>query len=119
MGAIWVRDRASLTPLGVFIDKFDERPGRSGGNFGGEARGDSFFRGDAAIFADFRIDSRALPLTLIAEYESDQYDREVRFGSIDSPSAWNLGCMGGRGKVSISAPLGCEAIRWVLPFPRR
>lgn len=80
-------------PLEVISDKFVDRPQRrrTGGDFGGESRGDSFFRGDAAIFGGLSYRFARAPLTFIAEYESDQYDREVGLGSLDAPSAWNLG----------------------------
>ena len=74
-------------------EKFDERPrvGQSGGEFGGQNRGKSFFRGNAAIFGGLAYRFPRKPLTLIAEYESDEYEREVQFGSLDAPSAWNFG----------------------------
>lgn len=80
-------------PLGAISEQFDRRPlfRESGGDFGGEPRGDSFFRGDAAIFGGLSYSFERAPLTLAFEYESDQYDREVRNGSLDSPSAWNVG----------------------------
>ena len=80
-------------PLGVISDKFDDRPQRlqTGGDFGGESRGDSFFRGDAAIFGGLSYRFARAPLTLITEYESDQYDREVRLGTLEKPDAWNFG----------------------------
>lgn len=81
-------------PLGLVSDKFDNRPSRretGGGEFGGETRGDSFFRGDAAIFGGFSYKFARAPLTLIAEYESDEYVREVSAGTLVGPSAWNWG----------------------------
>ena len=45
-------------PLGVISDKFEERPGQTGGNFGGESRGESFFVGTPPSLAVFRIGSR-------------------------------------------------------------
>ena len=84
---------AFSNPLGMISDKFDDRPRgtETGGDFGGESRGDSFFRGDAAVFGGLSYRFAGVPVTFIAEYESDQYDREVRLGTLDSPSAWNLG----------------------------
>lgn len=78
-------------PLGLFSDKLEERPGRAGGDFGGESRGDSFFRGDAAVFGGLSYQFASVPVTIVAEYESDQYDREVGLGSVESPDAWNFG----------------------------
>ena len=38
-----------------------------------------------------------MPLTLIAEYESDQYEREGRLGTVERPDAWNFDCHGSPG----------------------
>lgn len=79
-------------PLGVLSDSFDQRPGQSGGELGGKARGDSFFRGDSALFGGISYRLASYPLTLMAEYDSDIYEREVRFRTFrKSPPAWNLG----------------------------
>ena len=78
-------------PLRVISDKFEERPVQSGGSVGGESRGGSFFRGDASVFGGLSYRFARLPLAFMVEYESDQYDREVRKGTLDRPSAWNLG----------------------------
>jgi len=80
-------------PLRVISERFENRPSvrESGGEFGGQSRGESFFRGDAAVFGGLAYRFAKKPLTLIAEYESDQYDREVSLGTLDSPSAWNFG----------------------------
>ena len=78
-------------PLGLISDKLEVRPGRSGGAFGGKSRGESFFRGDAAIFGGISYRFTQMPLTLIAEYESDQYEREGRLGTVERPDAWNFG----------------------------
>ena len=77
-------------PLGVISDDFDVRPGSSGGAFGGESRGDSFFRGDASIFGGIAFQITEFRLTLLAEYESDQYDREVSLNTLEKPSAFNF-----------------------------
>jgi len=79
-------------PLGLIDDRFKERPGgASGGEFGGEVRFDSFFRGDAALFGGVAYRFSRYPLTLIGEYESDQYDRDVRLGTLENkPSAFNF-----------------------------
>jgi hypothetical protein len=78
-------------PLGVISDKFEERPAQTGGSVGGESRGASFFRGDVSVFGGLSYRFARAPLTLIAEYESDQYDREVRLGTVEKSSAWNFG----------------------------
>ena len=78
-------------PLSAVSDKFDSRPGSSGGSFGGESRGNSFFRGDASIFGGIAYRFSSLPLTFLAEYESDRYDREVGQGTLENPSPINIG----------------------------
>jgi hypothetical protein len=78
-------------PLSAVSDKFDSRPGSSGGSFGGESRGNSFFRGDASIFGGIAYRFSSLPLTFLAEYESDRYDREVGQGTLENPSPVNIG----------------------------
>ena len=92
MGRLASRSAFS-NPLGLISDKLDDRPRgtETGGDFGGETRGDRFFRVDAAFFGGLSYRFAGVPVTFIAEYESDQYDREVRLGTLDSPSAWNLG----------------------------
>jgi hypothetical protein len=80
-------------PLGVLNDRFDNRPTprETGGRFGGESRGASFFRGEAALFGGMAYRFSKYPITLLAEYESDQYDREVRLRTLAKPSAMNFG----------------------------
>lgn len=78
-------------PLRVISDKFEERPAQTGGSVGGESRGESFFRGDASVFGGLTYRFARLPLAITAEYEADQYEREVRIGTLERPSAWNLG----------------------------
>ena len=77
-------------PLRVISDKFEERPRQTGGSVGGESRGESFFRGDASVFGGLTYRFARLPLAITAEYESDQYEREARIGTLERPSAWNL-----------------------------
>ena len=78
-------------PLRALSEKFESRPGRSGGSLGGKSRGNSFFRGDASIFGGLAYGIPGLPLTLLAEYESDQYGREVDLGTLKTPSPVNIG----------------------------
>ena len=78
-------------PLGVFGEGFDARPRRTGGDFGGESRGDSFFRGDVGFFGGFSYQIPQKPIKFLVEYSSDVHAREVRLGTLDSPSPWNLG----------------------------
>ena len=84
-------------PLGKISNDFNNRPGstggtgRVGGELGGKSRGKSFFRGDAAVFGGLAYRLPSAPVTLLAEYESDQYEREIKLGTLDSPSGLNLG----------------------------
>ena len=79
-------------PFRLISDRFEERPSRSetGGRYGGEDRGNSFFRGKAAVFGGVAYQLPRQRLTLLAEYESDRYDREVGLGTLQRPSAVNL-----------------------------
>ena len=67
-----------------------------------ETRGSSFFR-ETAIFGGLAYRFARSPLTLIAEYESDQYDREIDKRTVKSPSAWNLGLHGALNGISLRA----------------
>ena len=82
-------------PLRFISERFDDRlfVRQSGGEYGGDSRGASFFRGDAAFFGGLTYSLATAPITLVAEYESDQYDREVDLGSLDRPSAFNVGLL--------------------------
>jgi len=79
-------------PLGIFGESFDGRPtGTTGGDFGGESRGASFFRGDVGLFGGVSYQIPQKPIKLLVEYSSDVYAREVGLGTLDSPSPWNFG----------------------------
>ena len=78
-------------PLTLLDDGFEERPETAGGAFGGESRSKSYFRGPAAWFGGARYRVPRWPLQIIAEYNSDNYAREVRFNTIEAPSPWNFG----------------------------
>ncbi len=78
-------------PLTALDDGFEERPAQAGGTFGGESRSKSYFRGPAAWFGGARYRITCWPLQFIAEYNSDNYAREVRLNSIEAPSPWNFG----------------------------
>ena len=78
-------------PLTLLDDGFEERPETAGGAFGGESRSKSYFRGPAAWFGGARYRVPRWPLQIIAEYNSDDYAREVRFNTIEAPSPWNFG----------------------------
>ena len=80
-------------PLSTFDQAFDLRPfgKESGGKYGGESRSNSYFRGPAAWFGGVRYRWGRLPLQFLAEYNSDDYAREVRANTLHDPSPWNLG----------------------------
>ena len=79
-------------PLGIFGNGFDRRPtGNTGGEFGGESRGASFFRGDVGFFGGFSYQIPQKPIKLLVEYSSDVYAREVGLRTLDGPSPWNFG----------------------------
>ena len=80
-------------PLRAIDSGFAMRPSRrsSGGRLGGKARGKSYFRGEAAPFGGVRFKLQNTPLHLIAEYNSDDYDREVALNTLNKSSPWNFG----------------------------
>jgi hypothetical protein len=78
-------------PLKILDDGFLERPTQAGGSFGGESRSKSYFRGPAAWFGGARYQMSRYPLQLVAEYNSDDYAREVTLNTIKNPSPWNFG----------------------------
>ena len=79
-------------PLGKIDKTYKLRPGRrdTGGEFGGASRSKSYFRGPAAWFGGARYRLARWPLQFVAEYSSDDYAREVGFGTIATPSPWNF-----------------------------
>jgi hypothetical protein len=79
-------------PLGVFGEGFDTRPtGLTGGDFGGEDRGASFFRGDVGFFGGVSYQIPQKPIKLMLEYSADDHAREVGWDTLDIPSPWNFG----------------------------
>ena len=79
-------------PLGSIAESLKERPIQStGGAFGGEARGQSFFRGDVAFFGGLAYQIPNRPIKILVEYSSDDYIREVKLGTLTSPDPWNFG----------------------------
>jgi hypothetical protein len=76
-------------PLGLLNSKFESRPAAFQQT--GQVLGGSFFRGDASIFGGVAYRIPNFSLTFLAEFESDQYDREVSLGTLESPSAVNFG----------------------------
>jgi hypothetical protein len=77
-------------PLTALDGGFEERPAQAGGDYGGESRSNSYFRGPAAWFGGARYRLTRWPLQFIAEYNSDNYAREVRLNTIEEPSPWNF-----------------------------
>ncbi len=79
-------------PLAVLGDGFEARPaGDTGGDFGGESRGSSFFRGDVGFFGGLSYQLSQRPIKLLLEYSGDNYAREARLGTVDKPSPLNMG----------------------------
>ena len=78
-------------PLSTLDQAFDRRPGgrESGGKFGGESRSQSYFRGPAAWFGGARYLFTRWPMQIVAEYNSDDYAREVAFNTMTA-SPWNF-----------------------------
>ena len=96
LGIGWGRlaGRAAFSnPLQLLSDRFDERPSGAniGGIVGGEVRAKSFFRGDVGVFGGVRYSLESLPITFVAEYTSDDYQREVNLGSLSDPSPISIG----------------------------
>lgn len=75
-------------PLTILNDKFDSRPKPFAGT--GQSLGGSLFRANAALFGGAGYRFHKYPLTVLVEYESDQYNREVDLRTLEKPSAWNL-----------------------------
>lgn len=79
-------------PLAVLGDDFEARPASgTGGDFGGESRGSSFFRGDVGFFGGLSYQLSQRPIKLLLEYSGDNYAREARLGTVDKPSPLNMG----------------------------
>jgi hypothetical protein len=77
-------------PLASLDEGFKVRPTNAGGSFGGETRGKSYFRGGTAWFGGIRYKFRMFPFHALAEYNSDDYAREVQSNTLDDPSPWNF-----------------------------
>ncbi|MCA1777524.1 MAG: YjbH domain-containing protein [Loktanella sp.] len=86
--AIAIGSGGFTNPLSVLGDRFERRPDRDA-NLGGEVEADQLFRGDAAFFGgmEWQVTDK---LKLIAEYSSDDYQRESRF-AFDPESQLNFG----------------------------
>ncbi|TFL18041.1 YjbH domain-containing protein [Jannaschia formosa] len=77
-------------PLAVLDDRFRDRPRFDVNSTGGDFSTDSWFRGDAALFAgvEYRPNAR---WTLKAEYSSDAYVQEEARGIFEHDSPLNFG----------------------------
>lgn len=78
-------------PLGVFSDRFDNRPNRVGGIEGtGQLDSGNWFRGEAALFGgvQYWLNDRTI---LTAEYSSDSYVEEGRRIGFDQKTPFNFG----------------------------
>lgn len=76
-------------PLGVFNDRFIDRPARSTVGLGGQIDTSRWFRGDAAVFGGIEWQATDR-LRLTAEYSSDDYPYEDGF-VFDRRSPYNFG----------------------------
>ncbi|TLF48642.1 YjbH domain-containing protein [Halomonas urmiana] len=91
------------SPLGWLDERFDDRPGRAGGDQGGEFALNQLFRGPAALFGGVEYQTPWEPLTLQLEYEGNDYQNEPAGSPITSDSPVNLGA---RYRLTDSLTLG-------------
>ena len=77
-------------PLTLIDDRFSERPTEAGGSFGGESRSNSYFKGPVGWFGGVRYSSSRLPVSVLAEYNGDDYQREVTLNTLEKASPWNF-----------------------------
>ncbi|AZV80514.1 YjbH domain-containing protein [Parasedimentitalea marina] len=79
-------------PLSIFGGRFETRPGSGAGGISetGQLDFGNWFRGDVALFGGMRwnVNDR---LSLLAEYSSDTYDKEVDRGLVEQNSPFNFG----------------------------
>ena len=75
-------------PLIHLSDSFETRGGFTG--LGGELSADMFFSGKkVGLFGGLHYQPDSLPVSLILEYNPDQYDFEVRRGGLKPKSPWS------------------------------
>ena len=74
-------------PLTLIDDRFSERPTEAGGSFGGESRSNSYFKGPVGWFGGVRYSSSRLPVSVLAEYNGDDYQREVTLNTLEKSLA--------------------------------
>lgn len=90
-GRLAGRSTTGRNPFTYISSSFDERNAETGQ--GGELRGGDYFSGpDVGIFGGVQYDLPDWGLSLLAEYNSDVYEREVVQGnSIQLDSPWSFG----------------------------
>lgn len=79
------------SPLGWLADRFDDRPERAGGDFGGEFAVDQLFSGPVALFGGIEYQTPWNPLVLQLEYEGNDYSNEPQNNQQEQDSRFNLG----------------------------
>ena len=77
-------------PLTIFSNHFKKRYDDTE-NLGGLSRGSSFFTGPIGIFGGARGEFSDLPLSWVVQFNSDAYNREIEFGTIDPDSGTAIG----------------------------
>lgn len=88
-GRFATRD-AARNPLRLLSDNFSERDRDFG--LGGEFDFDSYFSGKrVGVFGGVRYSLPRWNLDLLAEYNSDNYAREIQLGTIDDADPWSFG----------------------------
>ena len=93
IGMGWGRlaDRAAFSnPVAEISDRFATRDADVG--LGGTVQVDNFFAGpDVGVFGGVAYDLDKYNLRLLAEYNSDSYEREQRLGTVSDPSPLSYG----------------------------
>ncbi|MWJ28479.1 YjbH domain-containing protein [Halomonas sp. ZH2S] len=79
------------SPLGWLAERFDERPERAGGDFGGEFAVDQLFSGPVALFGGVEYQTPWDPLVLQLEYEGNDYSNEPHGNTQPQDTRFNLG----------------------------
>jgi hypothetical protein len=92
LGMAWGRlagDGDISNPLIQLADRFAVRKAGSGGEVGGEFAIDAFFSGEkAGFFGGVHYQPDSLPVSLMFEYNPDQYDFEFSKGGYRPKSPW-------------------------------
>ncbi|SFU95367.1 YjbH domain-containing protein [Halomonas korlensis] len=79
------------SPLGWLAERFDERPDRAGGDFGGEFAVDQLFSGPMAFFGGVEYQTPWDPLVLQFEVEGNDYANEPQANNQAQDTRVNLG----------------------------